>query len=222
MTKIEARGRYFDAVLETDRKQAKDVVLQARREGLPPEEIVMDIIIPSIDRMIEAFIDKRVILSQHFIATNISEELVEELLLDFSGDSGPSETVIIGCAAGDFHGLGKKIVSGCLKAHLFNVIDLGLNVTPERFVEEALSRNASIIGVSSMMAHTAVGDEGAVGVRRLLAEKGLEDRIKIIVGGAPYKFDSELYKKVGADDFALNGMEAVRKIRQLIGEAILT
>ncbi|MDT8297046.1 MAG: cobalamin-dependent protein [Spirochaetaceae bacterium] len=220
MTKTEACDIYFDAVLETDRKQAKDVVLQARREGISPEEIVMEIIIPSIDRMIEAFIDKRVILSQHFIATSISEELVEELLPDFSGDSGPAETVIIGCAAGDFHGLGKKIVSGCLKAHLFNVIDLGLNVTPERFVDEALSHNSCVIGVSSMMAHTAIGDDGAAGVRRILAGNGLEDRIKIIVGGAPYKFDAELYKKVGADDYALNGMEAVRKIRQFLGEAI--
>jgi methanogenic corrinoid protein MtbC1 len=67
-----------------------------------------------------------------------------------------------------------------------------------------------------MMVHTATGENGARKVRALLHEQGLEDRIKLVVGGAPYRFDGELYKTVGADDWAADGVTAGRVIINLI------
>ena len=126
--------------------------------------------------------------------------------------------IVIGTAKGDMHSLGKRIVMGCLKAQMVECIDLGVNVAPERFVDEAVAHNASIIGISAMMSHTARGPDGCLGVRRLLQERGLADRIKIIVGGAPYRFDPELHRTVQADAWAADGITAGKVIATLIRE----
>jgi methanogenic corrinoid protein MtbC1 len=112
------------------------------------------------------------------------------------------------------------VVIGCLKAHLIDVVDLGLNVAPDRFVDEAVARDAQVIAISSMMVHTARGEHGARGVRRLLRERGLEARIKIAVGGAPYRFDHDLHRVVEADAWAENGLLAAQVIQRLIREVV--
>ena len=99
--------------------------------------------------------------------------------------------------------------------------DLGVNVTAERFVDEAVARSSPIIAISAMMMHTATGVNGPLGVRKLLKERDLEDKIKIIVGGAPFRFDPELYKKVGADAVAHDGIATGKVISQLIKEVRL-
>jgi methanogenic corrinoid protein MtbC1 len=91
-------------------------------------------------------------------------------------------------------------------------------VAPERFVDEAVAQDAQVIAISSMMVHTATGDNGCRRVRRILQERGLGDRIRIAVGGAPYRFDPELYRTVGADAWAGNGITASRMITDLIRE----
>jgi len=75
-----------------------------------------------------------------------------------------------------------------------------------------------VIGISSMMLHTARGDHGCIEVREILKQRGLEHKIKIIVGGAPYRYDPELYKIVHADSWAENGIEAGKIVAQLIAE----
>jgi methanogenic corrinoid protein MtbC1 len=83
-------------------------------------------------------------------------------------------------------------------------------------VDAAVEHGARVIAISTMMVHTARGPGGCVGVRKLLQERGLEDRIKIAVGGAPFRFDPELYKVVGADTWAENGILAARVITALL------
>jgi methanogenic corrinoid protein MtbC1 len=105
-----------------------------------------------------------------------------------------------------------------LRAHMFEVIDLGLNVRAERFIEEAVKNNAQVIGISSMMMHIALSAEGAKKVRKILKSHRLENSIKLIVGGSPYLFDANLYKKVEADAWAKDGISAVNVIKDLIKE----
>ena len=101
---------------------------------------------------------------------------------------------------------------------MIEVTDLGVNVAPEKFVDEAVAHNAQIIGISAMMVHTARGENGCLKVRQILRERGLEDKIKIIVGGAPYRYEPELYKIVGADSWAEDGITAGKVIADLIKE----
>ena len=101
---------------------------------------------------------------------------------------------------------------------MVEVHDVGVNVPAERFVEAALEHGAQVIGISAMMAHTARSEEGCLKVRHLLRERGLEGRIKVVVGGAPFRFDGELYKAVGADAWAEDGISAGKVIEDLIRE----
>lgn len=155
-------------------------------------------------------------MAQHFMASQIAAEATEELIPRFTKGATSIGRMVIGTSVGDFHGLGKRIVIGCVKSYLIDAIDLGLNVPPERFVDEAIQRDAQVIGISSMMVHTARDEQGPLGVRRALRQRGLEDQIKIIVGGAPYRFDPELYLTVQADGWAEDGIKAGPVVVQLV------
>ncbi|MBI2416307.1 MAG: cobalamin B12-binding domain-containing protein [Ignavibacteriales bacterium] len=209
---------YKEAVFDTDRQAALEIINEATRNGITPEEVVFEIVIPTIHSMMENVSSLDTNLAQHFIAAQIAAEITEVMTAKFPESYTVAGSVVIGTSAGDLHGLGKRIVTGCLKAFMIDVTDLGLNVSPERFVDEAVARGAEVIGISSMMVHTARGENGCLKVRQILRERGLEQKIKIAVGGAPYRFDHNLYKTVQADAWAEDGIQACKVIMDLIEE----
>ena len=210
---------YQKALFDTDKAVALKIVQDALEAGATPEDVVFNIVLPGMECMIGGMLtDNMVTLSQHFLAAQIAEEVVDRLLPMFTTKPDVSGQVVIGSSFGDFHGLGKKIVSGCLRARMFQVTDLGINVAPERFVDEALAVGAEVIAISSMMVHTATGERGAKQVRQLLKERNLEDRLRIIVGGAPYRFHENMYLDVGADAWADSAAEAPDVIARLVTE----
>lgn len=210
---------YLKSLFETDKAAALRIVQGALDGGLTPEKAVFDVVVPGMERMIGGMIsDNLVTLSQHFLASQIAEEVIDRLIPLFATAPEVQGRVVIGTSHGDFHGLGKKIVTGCLRARMFKVTDLGINVAPERFVDEAVAAGAEIIAISSMMVHTATGERGAKGVRRILHERGLEDKHRLIVGGAPYRFYSDLYQEVGADAWADSAAEAPAVVARLVLE----
>jgi trimethylamine corrinoid protein len=210
---------YYNALFDTDRIRALAVIDEALAAGMAPERIIFEVVVPTMELMIGGMTDNQIItLSQHFLASQIAEEVTDLLIPRFTQAPEMQGLVVIGTSHGDFHGLGKKIVSGCLRARMFQVIDLGINVPPERFVAAALESGAKVIGISSMMVHTAIGERGPKRVRALLREQGLEQRIKLIVGGAPYRYNDELFREVGADGWADSAAEAPALIARLLRE----
>jgi trimethylamine corrinoid protein len=210
---------YNEAVFETDKEGAFEVVNAALAEGMTPEDVVFKVVIPAVEEMMSNITkDPDANLAQHFMTAQIAAEVTEKMLLKFENPPKIIGHVVIGTAHGDLHSLGKRIVMGCLKALMVQVTDLGVNVTAERFVDAAVAENAQVIAVSAMMVHTATGENGASKVRKLLHDRGLESRIRLVVGGAPYRFDNELYKTVGADGWAADGVSAGRVIVDLIKE----
>ena len=210
---------YNEAIFDTNREQALEIIHAAVAQGVSPEDVVFKIVIPAIEKMVKAISeDFDANLAQHFMTSQIAAEVTEEMLARFKTTPVVAGRVVIGTAEGDLHSLGKRIVMGCLKAQMIEVFDLGVNVTPERFVDEAVARDARVIGISAMMAHTARGENGCLRVRQLLKDRGLEGRIKIIVGGAPFRFDHDLYRVVQADAWAEDGITAGKIIAGLIGE----
>ncbi|MFI3155260.1 MAG: cobalamin-dependent protein [Methylococcaceae bacterium] len=210
---------YNEAVFDTDKQAALDVVNKALSEGLSPEDVVFKLVIPAVEAMmgrIEKDPDSN--LAQHFMTAQIAADVTERMLEKFSQPPEVIGRVVIGAAYGDLHSLGKRIVIGCLKALMVEVIDLGSNISAEQFVATAVAEQAQVIAVSAMMVHTALGENGSRQVRALLRERGLEDRVKLAVGGAPYRFDPELYVKAGADAWAPDGVTAAKVIVQLIRE----
>lgn len=212
---------YNEAIMDTDRDTALLVVREALLLGVSPEEIIFEVVVPAIELMMESISENQgVSLAQHFMAAQIASEVVDEMVPQFKKAPQIIGRVVIGTSQGDFHGLGKRIVSGCLKAMMIEVTDLGLNVPPKKFVDKALAIDAQVIAISSMMVHTARGENGCLRVRQILKERGLEQRIKLAVGGAPYRFDHDLYVAVGADAWAENGITAGRVITGLIQEVL--
>lgn len=208
---------YNEAVFDTDRPRAMQVVEQALDGGATPEEIVFDVVIPALEQMIQIIgRDFDVNLAQHYMASQIAAEVTDAMVDRFQQPPVAEGRMVIGSAAGDLHTLGKRIVTGCTKALMVDVVDLGVNVAAERFVDEAVAHGAGVIAVSAMMLHTARGDDGARKVRQVLTERGLDGRIALIVGGAPYRFDTELYRKVGADAWSPDGVSAGRTVRDLL------
>lgn len=204
---------YEAAVLDTDRARANQVINDALGSGATPEDIVFQVVIPSLESMgraLDAGLDTN--LAQHFMTSQIAAEITERMLTRFKAPPVTIGCVVMGTAAGDLHTLGKRIVMSCLKAQMVDVIDLGVNVSAERFVAEAVARKASVIAVSAMMVHTARGPNGALKVRQLLHERGLEGSVKLVVGGAPFRYDPQLYRTVQADAWAENGVSAAKVI----------
>jgi len=210
---------YYAAIIDTDRERAMAVVLDALARGVSPEEIVFHVVVPAIELTMKSIADAGdVNLAQHFMGSQIGAAVVEEMIPLFSEKPEAAGRIVLGTSAGDFHGLGKRIVAGCLKARLIDVVDLGLNVPAERFVDEAVAGGAQVIGISSMMVHTARGENGALKVRQILRERRLEAKLKIIVGGAAYRWDDRLYEAVEADAWAENGILAADVVGALIRE----
>lgn len=208
---------YNEAVFETDREAAFAVVNEALANGLTAEDVVFQVVIPAVEEMMSRITrDPDANLAQHFMTAQIAADVTEKMLLKFVRPPEIIGRVVIGTAHGDLHSLGKRIVMGCLKALMVDVIDLGVNVPAEKFVDEAVARDAQVIAISAMMVHTATGENGCQKVRRMLRERGLEERIRIAVGGAPYRFDDHLYQSVGADAWAPDGVVAGKVIVDLI------
>lgn len=208
---------YNEAVYETDKEAALAVVERALADGATPEQVVFEVVVPAIEEMMSVVTrDPDANLAQHFMTAQIASEVTDRMLKRFRHPPEIVGRVVIGTAQGDLHSLGKRIVAGCLKSMMVDVVDLGVNVPAERFLDEALRAEAQVIAVSAMMVHTARGPGGARRIRQLLGEGGLSGRLKLVVGGAPYRFDEVLYREVGADAWAADGVSAARVITGLI------
>lgn len=122
--------------------------------------------------------------------------------------------IVIGSVHGDLHDIGKNLVGIMLKGAGFDVIDLGNDVPPEKFVETAIANGATVIGMSALLTTTMTVMKKVV---ELLDEKGLKGKIKTIVGGAPLSAD--FANEIGADAYGYDGANAVEEVKKLIAAA---
>jgi methylmalonyl-CoA mutase cobalamin-binding domain/chain len=128
------------------------------------------------------------------------------------GAAAEKRKVVIGVVEGDTHDIGKNLVKMMLESSGFDVVDLGRDVPPLRFVEEAIATEADIIGLSTLMTTTMGGMKNVV---EFLEEKGVREKFKVMMGGGP--ISQSFSDKIGADGYARNAAEAVRLARELVG-----
>ena len=129
-----------------------------------------------------------------------------------SGGQGPSMgKVVLGVAKGDIHEIGKNIVKLMLETNGFEVKDVGYDVDSLTFIKEAEAMEADIIGVSSLMTTTMPGQKEII---ELLKDKGLRDRYKVVIGGAPV--GQEWADKIGADLYCKDATSAPRLMAELL------
>jgi 5-methyltetrahydrofolate--homocysteine methyltransferase len=130
-------------------------------------------------------------------------------------DEVPSRgKVVIGSVHGDLHDIDKNLVGIMLQGAGFEVIDLGNDVPPERFVDAAFDEDAPVIGMSALLTTTMVTMKKVV---ELIGARGLAGRVKVIVGGAPVS--TEFAREIGADAYGYDAANAVERVRALVGAA---
>ncbi len=120
--------------------------------------------------------------------------------------------VVIGTMKGDMHDIGKNLVGIMLEGAGFEIVDLGTDVPPERFVEVAEKEEAVVVGLSALLTTTMTGMKEVVD---LIESKGLRDQIKVIVGGAP--LSQAFADDIGADGYGYDANNAVGLVKELTG-----
>ncbi|WP_340820632.1 cobalamin-dependent protein [Methanolobus sp. WCC4] len=200
---------FEDALLSLNRVAAKNMVL-GEFTGDNAFEIINEMISPALESIGEMWADGRIALSQEYMAGRICEELVE-IILPVDGPTRKNMPVIGITTLGDEHMLGKRIVSSFLKANGFNLFDYG-DMGPGPVLRKVKDDGIEVLMVSTLMLNLAYG------VKEL--RNGFDNEninTKIIVGGAPFLFDRDLWKEVGADGMAIDAMGSVEKINEVLG-----
>jgi 5-methyltetrahydrofolate--homocysteine methyltransferase len=196
-----------------DAERVAELTKQALREGLAAAQVLNQGLIPGMNRVGEKFKTHEIFLPDVLLAAKAMYaglDLLKPLLVR---DGIPVRgRVVIGSIRGDLHDIGKNLVAIMLKGAGFEIVDLGNDVAPEKFVAQAEKEKAQVIGMSALLTTTMPGMKKVVD---LLKEKGLRGRVKVIIGGAPVT--EEFRREIGADAYGYDAANAVDKVKQLIG-----
>lgn len=202
----------YTAVLEGDAATARTITEQAIAEGIDPQSLLSDYLIPAMDEVGRRFESNEYFVPELLIAARAMKNslvLIRPLLAE-SG-AKPVGKVAIGTVRGDLHDIGKNLVAAMLEGGGFEIIDLGVDVAPEKFVAAVKDSGAQIVALSALLTTTMPGMKQTIDA---LGEAGVRTGVKIIIGGAPVtqKFANE----IGADGFSDTASGAVRVARDLM------
>ena len=207
----------IEAVVEMDENKVYDIVKKMINEGIQPKEIIK-MLSKGVEIVGDKFNKKEYFLTELVMAGEIftqAVKIMEPIIKEKMKEDEKKETVIVGTVKGDVHDIGKNIFVTLLQAAGFNVIDLGVDVPPEKFVEKAKETNAKVVGYSGLL---TVALESMKMTTEEFKKVGLRDKIKIIIGGLPV--DEYWMKEAGADGFTDNAFEGVNIVKNwLRGEA---
>ena len=200
------------SIVKGDATLAEEMARKGLGEGIDPIRLINEGFIPGINKVGELFGMGTLFLPeliQAATAMQTATDLINAAIPENESQSGGR--VIIGTVAGDVHDIGKTIVVSLFKANGFEIKDLGRDVSVETFMKEADDFKADIIGTSALLTTTMPEQKK---LETALEEAGLKGRFKTMVGGAPVT--RRWAKRIGADAFAENAGDGVRKARELL------
>jgi 5-methyltetrahydrofolate--homocysteine methyltransferase len=187
------------------------LVRRALDEGQDAVSILHDGLIAGMDVVSEQFREREIFLPDVLLAARAMYAGLGLLRPLLAKEGVPTAgTVVLGSVQGDLHDIGKNLVGIMLAGAGFDVVDLGNDVAPERFVDAACERGASVIGLSALLTTTMPVMKNVV---ELVKARGLQDRIKVIVGGAPVS--DAWARQIGADAYGYDAASAVERVRAL-------
>jgi 5-methyltetrahydrofolate--homocysteine methyltransferase len=184
--------------------------------GIDPHTIIKEGLVPGMDVVGEKFKNDELYLPEVINIATIFKSSVELIKPKLMNDQDAFVgKVIIGTVQGDMHDVGKNIVVLMLEANGFEVIDLGVDVPTQTFIKMATEINADVIGMSALLTTTMPKINELI---HELKETGLEGKFRTIIGGAP--INQTFADEVGADAYGHDAIDAVEKIRKLVGKKI--
>jgi len=201
------------AISACDRVQATDVATRALAAGVAPGDMLKLGFIPGIAKMGDLFERGQVFLPELVLAADAmtgAAEVCNAALPE--GEGGKKAVVVIGTVQGDVHDIGKTIVVAFLRANGYDVHDLGRDIAGDKFIAAAEELGASVIGMSALLTTTM---REQTRVLDALTAAGVRDKYKVIIGGGACT--QQWADKIGADAYAEDANDGVRKINELTG-----
>ena len=210
MTKI--KNELQEAIIKGKRDAVEPLIRQALSEGLNPEEIMNHILILAMDVVGEQFSRNEIFLPEMMIAAramNIGLGILRPMLIA-KGVSSRGK-VVIGTVKGDIHDVGKNIVSMILQGAGYEVMDLGIDVPPEKFIDAINQYQPKFVLMSALITLTMSMMEDTI---EALKKAGVRDKVKVGVGGAP--LTQSFADRIGADFYGKDARAAVIKCNELV------
>jgi len=205
----------FDTIKESVERGRKDELLSLVQQGLddghPAQEILQQGLIAAMDVVGVKMEQEEMFIPEVLRAAKTMEaglEILRPLLA--VGDLQVSGTVVIGTVKGDLHDIGKNLVAMLLSSAGFEVVDAGINVTPEAFVEKVRETGADFLGMSALLTTTMPQMQLTL---KALSDAGIRDQVSVLVGGAPVTQDWA--DRIGADGYASDAGAAIKVAKEL-------
>jgi 5-methyltetrahydrofolate--homocysteine methyltransferase len=203
----------YQSVIDGDMGSATEGVNTALAEGISASEILNKGLIAAMTEVGRLFEEGEYFVPEMLIAARAMQASVSILkpkLLE--ADIKPLGKVVIGTVRGDLHDIGKNLVAMMLEGAGFEIIDLGTDVPPEKFVAAIKDNNAEFIGMSALLTTTMPAMKSSIVA---LEEAGVRDQVKVMIGGAPVT--QKYADEIGADIYASDGPSAAREAKKAIG-----
>jgi len=203
-----------DAVKAGRAKIVKTLVTEAIAEGVAAESILNDALIVGMNELGVLFKNNEVYVPEVLIAARAMKtgtEILKPLLADANAQS--RGVVAVGTVKGDLHDIGKNLVIMMLEGAGFTVIDLGVDVPPEAFIDAVTNKGAQILGMSALLTTTMPSIKLSIDAIR---EAGIRDKVKIMIGGAPVT--QSFADEVGADGYSPDAASAADLAKLLISQ----
>jgi 5-methyltetrahydrofolate--homocysteine methyltransferase len=202
-----------EAVLAGNSAAAVAAARQALNEGADPLDLVLHGISPAMGEVGRLFEAGDYFVPELLISARATKEvfvLIRPLLARQGAQ--PTGRVVLGTVQGDLHDIGKNLVAALLEGGGFEVIDLGVNVPPEKFIAAVEDKKAQIVGLSALLTTTLPAMKATLDAFRA---GGMRDRVKVMIGGAPVT--QSFADAIGADAYGENAASSVQLARRLVG-----
>ena len=201
----------YNLVIEGNMEGTIAAVETLLAAGEPAEKILQEALIAAMTEVGKRFEEGDFFVPEMLIAARAMQSGLGLLKPHLAAaDVKSSGKVVIGTVQGDLHDIGKNLVAMMLEGAGFEVVDLGTDVNPQKFIEEA-KNGAQVIGMSALLTTTMNNMKSVI---QAAEEAGLKDSVKIVIGGAPVT--DEYAKQIGADGFAPDASSAVRLVQSLV------
>lgn len=205
--------KLYDAIVAGKLEPAVEVTKEAIAEGVEPQVIINDYMVKAMGEVGQRFQDGKAFVPQLLMAGRAMKGALEMLKPLLKGNASATlGKVVIGTVKGDLHDIGKNLVASMLEGCGFEVINIGIDVSCDKFVEAVKANNADILCMSALLTTTMTYMPEVI---KAVEAAGIRDKVKIMVGGAPV---SQGYAdEIGADGYSDNANSAVAVAKQLIG-----
>ena len=205
----------YDAVLNGDAAAAAEAVRRELANGAAALDLVQRHMIPAMDEVGRRFECEDYFVPELLIAARAMKAALAILQPHLAAGGAPSAgRVVIGTVKGDLHDIGKNLVSSLLEGAGFEVVDLGVDVPPGKFVETARERNADLVCLSALLTVTMPAMKTTVDA---LSASGVRSHARVLIGGAPVT--QSFADAIGADGYGATAAAAVTLARKFMGAA---